>query len=430
MTTSSAPFALRNMPHWPAFFAGNLPYTPQLRTLYLLEKLGNPHLRLPPVIHVGGTKGKGSTIAFLRTMLEQAGYKVHCYTSPHLDRFNERIVLAGREINDATLFSIIEETRIAAGDMELAFFDGTTAAALLAFAHHPADIVLLETGLGGSIDATNVIAHPLLTILTTISKDHMAIMGYTLSEIATFEAGIMKAHSPCVVSWQHDRVMQVIAENPISTLYSYGTHWQTVKSPQGMIFRDCNGNAALPLPALLGAHQIVNAGNAIAAISLLEDFAVRQQHVVAGLMQVRWKGRLERLACPLLPTTCELWFDGGHNEAAAHAISLFARTHWQDKPLILIFGTTQGKDIASMLAPFTDITHTIYSVEVKSEPGSYTAETITQLAGSVATVTPKAGILEALHEILAMQEVPFRVLIFGSLYLWLEANNCEKVLYG
>ncbi len=412
-----------HMPHWPKPFGPEPSGTPSQRTRTLLKKLGNPELGLPPVIHVGGTKGKGSTIAFLKAMLEAAGYKVHSYTSPHIEKFNERICLAGHAISDAELYETLEATRLVAGDMDVGFFDATTAAAMLAFSRHPADILLMEMGLGGIVDATNILDNPFLTILTTVSYDHMEYMGDTLHAIAGFEAGLFKPNIPSVISYQHPDIWETLEQKAgaiKSPLYFYGKHWRTRTTGDGMLFADTHGEVKLPLPSLLGAHQIVNAGNAIAALSLMENFEVSQEHVIRGLVQAQWKGRLEHIYNRALPVGCELWFDGGHNMAASQAISLFTAEHWQDKPLYLIFGTTQGKDIASMLAPFADITQHIYSVPVQSEPKSYSAETI---ADAFSGVTACENIHDALRIIMRDSDTPFRALVFGSLYLWLEANH-------
>jgi dihydrofolate synthase/folylpolyglutamate synthase len=414
------------MPHWPKPLGREPAGTPAARARALLAKLGNPELKLPPVVHVGGTKGKGSTIAFLRTMLEAAGYRVHAYTSPHIERFNERIVLAGHEITDEELYEVLERTRMASGDMDVGFFDATTVAAMLAFARQPADILLMEMGLGGTVDATNIIDNLLLTILTTISYDHMEYMGNTLQSIAAFESGLYKCNVPCVVSYQHPdthAILQQKAEEMQSPLYIYGKHWLTKKTHAGMAYADMHGEAELPLPSLLGAHQIVNAGNAIAALSVLEHFDVTHEHIVYGLTHTQWKGRLQRLHSPVLPQGCELWFDGGHNMAAAAAISLFIREQWQDKSTYLIFGTTEGKDVNSMLVSFAGVVKHMYSVTVKSEPKSYDKDTIVTLAKPVTNMTACDSIEDALRDIVQCEQAPFRTLVFGSLYLWLEANE-------
>ena len=225
------------MPHWPTLLFDNRPGTPLERTQELLARLGNPEKKLPPVVHVAGTNGKGSTIAFLRAILEAAGYKVHVYTSPHLQRFNERIVLAGREIDDTALFTVIEETRLAADDDSFSFFEGTTAATLLAFSRTPADIVLMETGAGGRFDPTNVIEKPALTIITTISYDHIDILGKTLTEIAWHKAGIMRANVPCIISFQPDEAHQILqteAHELQTPLCVYGLHWAAQKTAAGL----------------------------------------------------------------------------------------------------------------------------------------------------------------------------------------------------
>ena len=417
-----SPYSLK-MPHWSNSF-GTPSGTPSERARKLLAKLGNPEQKLPPVIHIGGTKGKGSTIAFLRAIFEAAGYKVHTYTSPHIEKFNERIVLAGEEISDAYLYEIMEATRKAAGDMEVGFFDATTAAAMLAFSEHHADILLMEMGLGGEVDATNIIDNPLLTILTTISYDHTEYMGETLPEIAAFEAGIFKKNVPCIISYQHKQVLPVLEEiaAQINTpLYIYGKHWLVKKTSENMIFIDSYGEALLPLPTLLGAHQIANASNAIAAITTLEDFNISQDDIFYGLQNAKWKGRLQKLHSKILPEPNELWFDGGHNLAAAQAISLFAEQNWYDRPLYLIFGTTIGKDVVSMLTQFINLAREIYSVNVKSETKSYDAAKISEIASFITTVKPSDSIADALQDILEKQTQPFRALVFGSLYLWLEA---------
>lgn len=419
-----SPYAL-HMPHWPKPVASP-PGTPSERARALLAKLNHPENALPPVVHVGGTKGKGSTIAFMRAMLEAAGYRVHVYSSPHIAKFNERIVLAGTEISDDMLYDVLEEAREAAGDMALGFFDATTAAAMLAFSRVPADILLMEMGLGGEVDATNIIDHPLLTVLTTLSYDHMEYMGHSLASIARFEAGIFKAGCPCIVSYQHEEAWPVLkeaAEKLNAPLYSYGPHWRVARTQDGMIYADTHGEVALPEPGLLGVHQIVNAGNAIAAISALENFDVRQEHIEKGLQKVRWKGRLEQMRAPFLRPGAECWFDGGHNMAASEVIAEFVRGHWMDKPLYLIFGTTKGKDLLPMLAPFAGLVRRVYGVGVKSEPNSYDADTITEAAFPLMKARSANGIHEALEDIEQNEAGPFRALIFGSLYLWLEATH-------
>ena len=412
------------MPHWPKLLFDNRPGTPLERTQALLKRLGNPQDRLPPVVHVAGTNGKGSTIAFLRAMLEAAGYKVHAYTSPHLHRFNERIVLAGREIDDTTLYTAIEAARIAAGEDSYSFFEGTTAAAFLAFSQTPADILLIETGMGGRFDPTNVVEHPALTIVTTISPDHTEYLGESLAEIAWHKAGIMRSDVACVLSFHPEEAKLVLtqeAQNLDTPLCGYGTHWTVQKTKDGMRYASADGSLDLPAPALLGPHQYVNAGNAIAAAMMLEDFEVGMEDIVAGLENVPWPGRLERIekghCAQMLPEGYELWMDGGHNMAAGHMLAAFLEEQWNDKPTVIIFGTTQGKDVASLLAPLAGIAHGIYAIPVISEPKSYAASAIVDMMKSIRPVMPRESMEDAIGHILAEQKRPCRILVFGSLYL-------------
>jgi dihydrofolate synthase / folylpolyglutamate synthase len=411
------------MPHWPTLLFDNRPGTPLSRTQALLDCAGNPEQKLPPVVHVAGTNGKGSTIAFMRAMLEAAGYKVHVYTSPHLHRFNERIVLAGREIDDTTLYTCIEEARLAAGEDSYSFFEGTTVAALLAFSHTPADILLIETGIGGRFDPTNVIANPLLNIITTISPDHMDILGNSLAEIAWHKAGIMRKDVPCIISFQPPDAQAMLleeAENVGALVCQYGEHWLVQKTTTGFRYANNDSQIDLPTPALLGPHQLLNAGNAITAISLLEDFDVNIEAITHGLTHVHWPARMERITrgtcAQMLPDGFELWMDGGHNMAAGHMLSNFLQDHWQDKPTAIIFGTTQGKDVVSLLEPIIHQVEHIYTIPVVSEPNSYSAQTIVDMMKPVAPVVPCENIEEAIAHITSTSK-PKRILVFGSLYL-------------
>ena len=408
------------MPHWPTLLFDNRPGTPLERTQELLARLGNPEKKLPPVVHVAGTNGKGSTIAFLRAMLEAAGYKVHVYTSPHLQRFNERIVLAGREIDDTTLFTVIEQTRLAAGEDSFSFFEGTTAAALLAFSQTQADIVLMETGAGGRFDPTNVIEKPALTIITTISYDHIDILGKTLTEIAWHKAGIMRAGVPCIISFQPDEVHHIVqteAHELEAPLCVYGLHWAAQKTAKGLRYINADGAIDFPPPILLGPHQYVNAANAITAVTLLEGFDIGQEAIEAGLQHAHWPGRLERITKTILPPGWELWMDGGHNMAAGHMLATFIEEAWHDKPTYIIFGTTQGKDVKSLLLPLIDKVAGIYAIPVISEPNSYDAETILRLMQWHVHIYACESVEDAIERITSTHGEPGRILVFGSLYL-------------
>lgn len=412
-----------SMPHWPTMLFEGREGSPISRTRELLSRLGNPHLSLPPTVQVAGTNGKGSTIAFLRAMLEAAGLKVHTYTSPHLHRFNERIVLAGREIDETTLFTAIEAARMAAGAMQVSFFEGTTAAAFYAFSKTPADILLIETGCGGRFDPTNVIENPALSIITTVSYDHMDILGHTLEEIAWHKAGILKKETPCVIGFQPPQVSEVMdAEiNTTGALpFQYGAHWRIQPTPEGMRFITAEGAADFPAPCLPGPHQYVNAGCAIAAATIL-DFPITQGHVAEGLKNARWPARLERIVsgprAALLPPIWELWVDGAHNMGGAHTLAAHIEQSWHDKPTYLIFGTTQGKDVSAMFEPLSSLARAGMLVPVISEPKSYSAETLMQLLAQSGMDLAPADSIEDAIESLTKRHAPGRILVFGSLYL-------------
>jgi dihydrofolate synthase/folylpolyglutamate synthase len=412
------------MPHWPRLLFDDRAGTPLERTQMLLARLGNPQNALPPVVHVSGTNGKGSTIAFLRAMLEAAGYRVHAYTSPHLQRFNERIVLAGREIDDTQLFTFIEQARLAAGDDNVSFFEGTTAAAFLAFSQVPADILLLETGLGGRFDPTNAVERPALSIISTISYDHMDILGDSLSKIAWHKAGIMREGVPCVVSFQPQEALEMLVnESGLSgaPLCVYGQHWAVQKTTGGLRYTNADGMFDFPPPGLLGPHQYVNAGNAITAVTLLADFDISGEAIEAGLARVRWPARLERLekgvCAKTLPPGFELWVDGGHNMAAGHMLAAFIDESWRDKPTFIVFGTTQGKDVPGLLMPLIGKVAGLYATPVASEPDSYASAAIAGMMREHAQVVECDSVEDAIARIVEHHKQPARILVFGSLYL-------------
>ena len=416
-----------DMPHWP-IPSWNPPIgDPIERMAQLMASIGNPQEKLPPVVHVAGTNGKGSTIAFLRAMLEAAGYKVHVYTSPHLKRFGERVVLASEMVGETAMFEWLERVRIANEERPLTFFEGTTAAALLAFSETPADILLMETGMGGLLDATNIIPPPRLAILTSISDDHREYLGDSLGEIAAQKAGIIKLETPAIISFQPPEVKVVIekhAKRTGSALVEYGTHWAVQKSAHGFVFADAFGQLELPDPALKGPHQYINAGNAIAALSVLDEFEVTADHIAAGLKWVQWPGRLERVRSgpiiPLLPEGWELWYDGGHNVAAGHVLAV-ALEQMPPRETSIIFGTTRGKQAGEILKPLKDLATRFFAVPVAAEPKCYTPEEIADQAEDQSIRMQVAeSVEEAIEAIFAEAEEPGRILIFGSLYLSLE----------
>ena len=298
------------------------------RTERLLGALGHPATKLPPVIHVAGTNGKGSTIAFMRAIAEAAGLSVHTYTSPHLVRFTERIVLNGVAVSEDALLAVLEECETANAGRPITFFEITTAAALLAYSRNPADLLLLETGLGGRFDSTNVIEAPAVTVITPVSVDHTQFLGETIAEIAFEKAGILKPGAPCVVGPQSSEALEVIerrAQEIDVSLIVAGTDWTASTAPRGMLYEDKDGDIDLPDPSLPGAHQLLNAGAAIAALRCWRSELFSADRLATGISGAVWPGRLQRLThgplALLLPPGWELWLDGGHNPAAGQALA-------------------------------------------------------------------------------------------------------------
>lgn len=401
------------------------------RILVLLSRLGDPHLHLPPVFHVAGSKGKGSTTAFLRAMLEAAGYRVHVYTSPHLVRFNERIRLNGRLIEDARLIALLEKAeRINAGQ-PITFFEITTAAAFLAFAETPADIVLLETGLGGIADTTNVVPKPLLTAITPIGIDHVQFLGPTIAEIAGAKAGIIKPDVPCVVGPQPAEAETVIAAKAAerrAPLYRFGREWQVQAADAGIEWKDREHAFKLPRPALPGPHQIVNAGIAIACARQLQGFDIPETALAAGLRGIDWPARMQRLReGPLieaLPPGTELWLDGAHNAMAGGALAE-ALKELPARPTWLVAGMLNTKDAAGLLRPLAPLLRQAFCIAIPGEANSLPAGTLAEAARSVGLAAEPTDDLSAAMRMAAdsiradaaTAAAPARVVIAGSLYL-------------
>lgn len=408
------------MPHWPVILGRGKLEPGTGRVLALLERLANPHHRLPPVIHVAGTNGKGSTLAFMRAVLEAAGYRVHRYTSPHLKRFNERILLAGEEVSDGMLFAALEECRHAASDVPLTFFEGTTVAALLLFSRVPADIVLIETGMGGRLDATNIIEQPAVTVITPISLDHQEYLGPDIGVIAGEKAGIARQNVPFVVApqWQGAmEVLSVMAYKQGAPLFRYGYEWNVAAEEEGFRFVSEPREIAFPLPNLAGNHQVTNAATAIAALSQLQGFSLPDSAFRKGITHAIWPARLQRLDINGLPEGWEVWLDGAHNAGGAAVLR-----QWVDdtasKPLYLIFGTTKGKDAVGFFRAFAGRVEKVYGVQVQSEPGSYSASSIVSMAAKAGLRAVAAGNLHtALEDIAQTERQPGLVLICGSLFL-------------
>ena len=398
----------------------------------LLARLGSPERQLPPVIHVAGTNGKGSLVAYLRAMFEAAGYRAHVYISPHLVRFNERIRLAGKIIEDEPLVEILETVERANGADPITFFEATTAAGLLAFARTPADVVLLETGLGGRYDATNIIDQPALTAITPIAFDHMDFFGHTLTLIAHEKTGIFKHGVPAVIGPQQaeasDTILRDAGELSVP-LFRHGEDWSIETREGQMIWQGGGMRFTLPLPALVGAHQVLNAGTAIACIQQLRHrFNIDRDAMARGLRQVEWPARLQRLTKgPLisqLPPDAELWLDGGHNPHCAAAIAdtlaSWRATEAVERPLWLVFGMKNNKDMPGVLAPLAGMTKGLYGVAIPDDDNCFSPDEIAAAATALGIrARPASSAGAAIREITrqsAGQPAP-RVLIFGSLYL-------------
>ena len=385
----------------------------------LLAALGNPERSVPPVIHVAGTNGKGSTQAMIRAGLEAGGDRVHAYTSPHLARFHERIRLAGELISEPMLTALLDECVAANGGEEITFFEITTCAAFLAFARVPADWTLLEVGLGGRLDATNMIEHPRLTVITPVSLDHQAFLGDTVAAIAGEKAGILKRGVPVIVGPQSDEGLAVIEARAArlgAPVLAFGQHWQVAEDRGRLIFQDEAGLLDLPLPNLPGPHQVQNAGAAIAALRFLgRDEAACE----AAVTKAHWPARMQRLRHgPLvkLAPEVELWLDGGHNPAGGEAVAAtLARMPARETHLIC--GMLNTKDVHGYMEPLAQHVARLHAVSIPGEKNTLPAETTRDAARSAGIDAVTApSVAEALAGI-AEVSPKARVLICGSLYL-------------
>jgi dihydrofolate synthase/folylpolyglutamate synthase len=381
---------------------------------------------------VAGTNGKGSTIAFLRAMLEAAGHRVHQYTSPHLIRFHERIRLAlspgqSRFIDESVLTTILEECEQANGGDPVTFFEVTTAAAFIAFARIPADVVLLEVGLGGRLDATNVVDHPELSVITPVSVDHVGFLGAELAGIAGEKAGILKPGVPAIIGPQPPVVLAAIearAAEVGALLSVWGRDWNVSANLAQITVSGPNATFVLPMPALYGAHQIQNAGLAVACLTNLPSLTVDETSMAAGIATAVWPGRLQRLPGKLasrLPQGADLWLDGGHNPAAAQALSATFRD-WSTtdpKPLMLIVGMLDTKETADFLQAFSGQAEALMTVPVPGSDASLTPQALAAMAKDAGlTALPADNLGAALDHIAKTRDgSPPRVLICGSLYL-------------
>ncbi len=398
----------------------------------LLAALDHPEKKLPPVIHIAGTNGKGSVIAFLRAMLEAAGQHVHVYTSPHLVRINERYRLGaspeGKFVSDKELAATLEECEATNDGAPITVFEITTAVGLMLFARHPADVLLMEVGLGGRLDATNVIDHPLATVITPIAIDHTEFLGDTLEKIATEKAGILKRGTPAIVAAQHRDALSVIERQAArigAPLKIAGEDWTATEERGRLVYQDEAGLLDLPPPKLYGRHQFENAGLAIAALRTLAPFKLTPAAYEAGMVKADWPARLHRLAQgPLVaqaPEGSEVWLDGGHNPEGGRAIAaaLADLEERVSRPLVLIVGMLANKDCEGFLRNFTGLARRMIAVPVPNVEKSLPAEVVADAARAIGLpATSRDNLTEALEAARKLDlDPPPRILITGSLYL-------------
>ncbi len=393
----------------------------------LLAELGDPQLRMPPVIHVAGTNGKGSTCAFLRAIGEAGGLRVHVYTSPHLVAFRERIRLAGTLVDDDVLAAAIEEVAAVNAQAPITVFEVLVAVAFVLFARVPADLCVVEVGLGGRFDATNLVAPPLGCAITSISMDHQEFLGDTLAAIAGEKAGIIKPGVRAVTGEQAPAAMAVLEAEAVrqgSPLLARGRDWTIGRDGDGLRYADAAGEVRLPLPSLAGAHQVDNAGIAVAAARAAGLPAAG----LAGVAQARWPGRMQRLAgalAGLLPgPPWEVWLDGGHNAGGGLALAAQLAA-WGDRPTHLVLGMKRSKDAGAFLAPLLPLAASVWAVR---EPGQYQALPVDEIiAASGGVARPGPTVREAIGAVL-QEEQPGRILVCGSLYLAGEVLKLDGVV--
>lgn len=383
----------------------------------LLAALDHPERRIPPVVHVAGTNGKGSTLAMIRAGIEGAGARVHAYTSPHLARFHERIRLAGHLIDEDALAAVLDRCLAANGPDPITFFEITTCAAFLAFAETPADWTLLEVGLGGRLDATNVVT-PRLSVITPVALDHQGFLGDTLPQIAREKAGIIKRGVPVVVARQPDQAMEVIEETAArlsAPLLAEGQHWHVAEERGRLVFQDENGLLDLPLPVLAGPHQVANAGTALAALRALGFDAAACE---AALTRTDWPARMQRLSGRLAARAapCELWLDGGHNPHAGRALAATLE-RLPPRPLHLVCGMLNTKDIDGYMAPLAPLATDLTAVSIPDEAATLRAEETAAHASAAGMVARVADGVEEAITAIASSDPGSRILICGSLYL-------------
>jgi dihydrofolate synthase/folylpolyglutamate synthase len=396
----------------------------------LLASLGNPERRLPPLFHVAGTNGKGSTVAFMRAILEAAGQRVHVYTSPNLVRLNERFRIgradSGRLVDDDELARMLAECEAANGDAPITVFEMETAAAFLLFARHPADVLLVEVGLGGRLDATNVVERPLASVITRLALDHADFLGDRIEQVAAEKAGILKRGVPAVVVSQPRDALAVIerqAARVRAPLSVAGEDWTATEERGRLVYQDSDGLLDLPAPKLYGRHQFENAGAAIAALRS-SGLKLPAPAFEAGMVRVDWPARMQRLAqgrlAALLQPESELWLDGGHNPDGGRAIAaaLADLEERVSRPLVLVVGMMATKDAEGFLRNFSGLARRVITVPIhqdKAVPAAALAE-IAQRVGIPALA--RDDVESALTVAARLEFAPApRILVTGSLYL-------------
>ena len=421
------------LPHWPipsTLGKRQIDYeTVFERAGIVLEKLGNPHQKLPPVIHVAGTNGKGSATALLAKIFSQAGYKTHIYTSPHLHDCNERIVLDGQKISDNFLYEIMEEVRLAAVDVPLTFMESFTIGAFLAFSKMPADVVIIECGMGGRIDITNIIEKKLATLIMPISFDHMEYLGNSIERIALEKAMIMRKGTPLIMASQPQgakNIIKILANDQQIPAYFYDEDFAIMMDEESKEF-DFEFRETffenLPKPALPGSHQYINFATAIAAITLLQNkFKIDESHIRQAIKNVYWPSRLEKITNGLNKflnnPESEIWIDGAHNSGGAFALAKWFLEQDQSKKNFVICGFSRAKCKKEFLEKFKNIAE-VLAVRVNGEPYPEEAEKISQIGAEIGmNILPFSDLDDALYHIQKNNpEVPCRVVICGSLHL-------------
>ncbi len=405
--------------------------------LDLLDHFGNPHKNIPPVVHVAGTNGKGSIIAMMRSICEEAGLRVHVYTSPHLIHVNERIVLNGRQISDDRLESLIDTALAYVGDKPLSFFEIISAVAFKAFSEVPADILLLEVGMGGALDCTNVMDNPLVSIISRISMDHTQFLGDTIEQIAAQKAGIVKQNVPCVVGCQSQgeqgkAVLQVVqreAQQKGASLFVSGKDFfisYDMTDAAKMRFSGISGEVVYPVPALIGDHQIQNAAAVLAAVEQMRKrgIEISSEAISKGLQSCQWLGRLQFVSNQWpdkdkIVGEHEIWLDCGHNDSAGEALALQIE-RWNiidERVTFLIVGMLGSKDSKGFIEPLLKHVSGIFVVPISFDPTSQNAESIQDLFDVEINIKPKNSFKDAVEEIVDSAESPVRILIVGSVYL-------------